>query len=154
MHKNSSYNDSIMILLNLKDQNSIIILLKQIVSKTPLKPLNRNFVKLCSYEGQTVKMYMSKGNFDVIFFPGVISLLNLEIWLITTWYTFTTETGCHYNYSKPLNSLLNRSTEFFTFNSSFNILCYLTTVIYIDLLSVQTFTCVVLTYQVHLYMRM
>ena len=39
-----------------------------------------NFVKLCSYEGHNVQMRISTGNFDSIFFLGVMLFLNLEIW--------------------------------------------------------------------------
>ena len=38
----------------------------------------QNFVKLCNYEGH--KMCISTGNFDSIFFLGVMPFLNLEIW--------------------------------------------------------------------------
>ena len=49
-----------------------------LVSATPLKPLNR--ISFCSYEGHNVYMHISTGNIDSIFFFGVTTFLNLEIW--------------------------------------------------------------------------
>ena len=49
-----------------------------LVSPTPLKPLNR--ISFCSYEGHNVYMHISTGNFDLNFFLGVTTFLNLEIW--------------------------------------------------------------------------
>ena len=40
----------------------------------------QNFMKLCSNDGHNVKMCISTGNFDSIFFLGIMPFLNLEIW--------------------------------------------------------------------------
>ena len=39
----------------------------------------QNFVKLCSCEGHTMYMGIFTGNFDSLFFLGVMPFLNLEI---------------------------------------------------------------------------
>ena len=39
-----------------------------------------NIVKLCSYEGHNMYIWVSTGNFDCIFFLEVTPFLNLEIW--------------------------------------------------------------------------
>ena len=40
----------------------------------------QNFVKLCSYEGQTMWMCISTGTFNPFFFLRVTPFFNLEIW--------------------------------------------------------------------------